>query len=447
VAVGIRREDKSIWERRVPITPEDARELQTEQGLQVLVQHSDTRVFTDRDYVQAGVSVQDDLSAAATVLAVKEIPLEAFESGKTYVFFAHVIKAQPYNMSMLKRMMELGCNLIDYERITDRKGRRLIFFGRHAGLAGMIDTLWTFGQRLAWEGIPNPFSKLRQTRHYQSLDEAVTAMADLAREIKLKGLPETVSPMIVGIAGYGNVSQGAQEILAYLQATKIPPDEISTVATTGKTSQHRVYQTVFQEKDMVEPVSQDRIFDLKDYYGHPENYRSRFETYLPHLAILVNAIYWDARYPRFVTKDYIRHAYRAASIPRLRVIGDISCDIEGAVEVTLKATEPGEPVFVYDPETGEARDGFEGRGPVIMAVDILPSELPREASIDFSQVLKTYVPAIAEADFSVSFDRLELPPEIKNAVILYRGELTPGYRYLEPFVIQSPDPETEERMR
>jgi len=432
--IGIRGEDKSVWERRVPITPQDARDLQADHDLKVIAQASEIRVFDSDEYLQAGIAVREDLSPASTIFAVKEIPLKVLEPGKTYVFFAHVIKGQPYNMPMLKRMMELGCNLIDYEKVTDEEGRRLIFFGRHAGLAGMIDTLWAFGRRLAWEGTPNPFTQLRQAHRYKDLDEAIAALERVKGQIETEGLPEAIFSLILGIAGYGNVSRGAQELLSHLPVVEIAPDEIAAIAESKDASRYVIYKVVFKEEHTVEPVSPDDRFELQDYYQHPEKYRSKFETYLPHLTILVNAIYWDTMYPRLVTKDYVKQAYGGKRSPRLRVIGDISCDVEGAIEVTVKSTEPGAPVFVYDPETGEAKDGYEGRGPVIMAVDILPSELPRESSIDFSRVLKAYVPAIAKADFSVPFDQLDLPPEIKRAVILQQGQLTPNYRYLEQFL-------------
>ena len=432
--IGIRGEDKSVWERRVPITPQDARDLQADHDLKVIAQASEIRVFDSDEYLQAGIAVREDLSPASTIFAVKEIPLKVLEPGKTYVFFAHVIKGQPYNMPMLKRMMELGCNLIDYEKVTDEEGRRLIFFGRHAGLAGMIDTLWAFGRRLAWEGTPNPFTQLRQAHRYKDLDEAIAALERVKGQIETEGLPEAIFSLILGIAGYGNVSRGAQELLSHLPVVEIAPDEIAAIAESKDASRYVIYKVVFKEEHTVEPVSPDDRFELQDYYQHPEKYRSKFETYLPHLTILVNAIYWDTMYPRLVTKDYVKQAYGGKRSPRLRVIGDISCDVEGAIEVTVKSTEPGVPVFVYDPETGEAKDGYEGRGPVIMAVDILPSELPRESSIDFSQALKAYVPAIAKADFSVPFDQLDLPPEIKRAVILQQGQLTPNYRYLERFL-------------
>ncbi len=432
--IGIRREDKSIWERRVPITPQDAQSLQADHGLEVIAQTSDTRVFEADEYLRAGVAVQEDLSSASAILAVKEIPLKVFEPAKTYVFFAHVIKGQAYNMPMLKRMMELGCNLIDYEKVTDEAGRRLIFFGRHAGLAGMIDTLWAFGLRLAWEGTPNPFTQLQQARHYKDLDEAVAALNEVKEQIETEGLPETICPLILGVAGYGNVSRGAQEILDHLPIIEIAPDEIASVAKSKDASRHAVYKAVFKEEHLVEPVSPNDEFELQDYYQHPEKYRSKFATYLPHLTVLVNAIYWDTMYPRLVTKDYVKRAFSGGKTPRLKVIGDISCDVEGAIEVTVKSTEPGDPIFVYDPETGETKDGHEGRGPVIMAVDILPSELPRESSIDFSRVLTAFIPAIARADFSAPFDQLDLPPEIRRALILHQGQLAPDYRYIEEFL-------------
>ena len=150
--------------------------------------------------------------------------------------------------------------------------------------------------------------------------------------------------------------------------------------------------------------------------------------------MLVNCVYWEAKYPRLVTKADLKQLYGGAEPPRLRVIGDISCDIEGAVEGTIKCTEPGEPVFVYDPFEDRAIDGVEGRGPVVLAVDILPSELPRDASVYFSSVLMKYIPAIVQADYSVPFEELNLPLEIKRAVIVYQGELTPDYRYLEQYL-------------
>ncbi len=190
VRIGIRREDKSIWERRAPIVPGHARQLQEEHGVEVWVQPSEVRVFREKEFTQEGIRVEEDLSSCPVVFAVKEIPPYFFQANHTYVFFAHVIKGQSYNMPMLKRMMELGCHLVDYEKVTDERGRRLIFFGRHAGLAGMIDTLWAFGQRLDWEGVPNPFGDLLQARHYADLAEAKAAISAIGERIARERLPE-----------------------------------------------------------------------------------------------------------------------------------------------------------------------------------------------------------------------------------------------------------------
>jgi alpha-aminoadipic semialdehyde synthase len=428
--IGIRREDKSKWERRVPIIPEHARELQEEHDIQVWVQPSEIRIFPDKAYREVGAEVEQDLSPCPVVFAVKEIPAGFFDPGHTYIFFAHVIKGQPHNMPMLQSLLDKGCQLIDYEKVTDEQGRRLIFFGHHAGLAGMIDTLWALGRRLAWEGIANPFTDLRQTHAYDDLEQAKAAISALGDRIAAGGLPKPVAPLICGFAGYGNVFSGANEIIELLPVEEIEPEQVAEVAQSGS-ARDVVYKVVFKEEHTVEPISADEAFELQDYYEHPEGYRPKFDSYLPYLTLLVNCVYWEEKYPRLVTKQSLRELYRVAEQPRLRVIGDVSCDIEGAIEATVKCTEPGDPVYVYDPAGDRAIPGVEGEGPVILAVDILPSELPREASTYFSRVLMDYVPAIAKADYSVPWEALDLPPEIKRAVIVYQGELTPDYGYLE----------------
>lgn len=433
VRIGVRREDKSRWERRVPVTPEDARKLKDEHGIEIWVQPSPIRVFSAEEFARAGAIMQEDLSPCPVVFAVKEIPLDFFEPGKAYVFFAHVIKGQPYNMPMLRKILELGCTLIDYERVADEKGRRLIFFGRHAGLAGMIETLWALGRRLDWEGIPNPFSQLRHTHEYRDLVDAEEAISQVGERLKAEGVPESVTPLVCGIAGYGNVARGVWEILDLLPIEEIEPKEVAPLVESSTCATNVVYKVVFKEEHTVDPTSPDARFELQDFYNHPEKYRGMFESYVPYLTVIVNCIYWEEKYPRLVTKEYLKQLYSAGK-PRLRVIGDISCDIDGAIECTVHSTEADEPVFVYNPFTGEATDGYEGEGPVVMAVDILPSQLPREASVDFSGVFKEFIPAIARADFSVPFGQLELPPEVKRAVIAYQGELTPDYRYIEQFL-------------
>lgn len=432
--IGVRREDKSRWERRVPITPEKMRELREKYGLEFIVQPSPVRVFREEEFQQAGATVQEDLSPAQIVFGVKEIPIQYLQPNKTYVFFAHVIKGQPYNMPMLKRLMELGCTLIDYEKVTDERGRRLIFFGWHAGVVAMIESLWALGQRLLWEGIPNPFSDIAHTYTYPNLEAARAAVRAAGQKILRQGLPAEITPLIIGVAGYGNVGRGIQEILTDLPTIEIEPREVLKVSQATRPSRHAIYRVLFKEEHIVAPNDPAAHFDLSDYYQHPEKYHSTFDPYPPHLTVLMNANYWDARYPRLLTKEYVRQMYNAPQPPRLRVIGDASCDIEGSIEITVQATEPDDPVYVYNPDTGTVTMGVAGKGPVVLAVDILPSELPREASEYFSQILEPYIPAIAQADYSVPFEDLNLPSEIARAVILYHGKLTPDYKYLEKYL-------------
>ncbi len=432
--IGIRREDKNKWERRVPLTPQHVKELREAHSVEVRLQPSPIRIFSDEEYVKVGATIDEDLSPCPVVLGVKEIPSHLFLPNKTYVFFSHVIKGQPYNMLMLKRMLELKCQLIDYEKVVDQKGRRLIFFGKHAGLAGMIDTFWALGQRLSWEGISNPFEQIKNAYKYKSLAEAKEEITEVGKSIKKEGLDQSLVPLICGIAGYGNVSRGVQEILDLLPAKEIPPVEILPLARSSDFSKNHIYKVVFKEEHMVEPISFKDHFQLQDYYDHPEKYRSKFESYIPHLTMLVNCIYWDRRYPRLVTKEYLKQLFSNKKQPKLRVIGDISCDIEGSVECNLKWTEPDNPVYVYDPFEDKAIDGYKGTGPVVLAVDNLPCEIPREASAYFSEVLRPFIPQIAKADYSVDFKRCNLPQPIKDAVIAYHGQLTANYRYIHGFL-------------
>lgn len=430
--IGIRREDKSRWERRVPVTPSIARAL-TEQGIHIHVQPSPIRAFSEDEFTAAGALMEEDLSDCPIVFAVKEIPPALLRAGGAYMFFAHVIKGQAYNMPMLRRMLELGCTLIDYEKVTDENGRRLIFFGRHAGLAGAIETLRALGQRLASQGITTPFAEIRHAYEYHDLAEAKDAVAQAGAKIRTEGLPLAVAPLTIGVAGYGNVSTGAWEILNLLPVQVIEPEELADVTSGSDASRHVIYATTFREQHIVTPRNDLEPFDCQRYYDCPDNFLPVFENYLPHLTVLINGAYWDARYPRLVTVAGLRQHFENGR-RKLQVIGDISCDIEGGIECTVKATELDAPTFVYDPLTGSVYDGDAGEGVTVMAVDILPSALPRDASETFSAVLAEFIPGIAAVDTTAPFEELALPPEIKRAVIVHRGELTPAYRHLQQYL-------------
>jgi alpha-aminoadipic semialdehyde synthase len=335
---------------------------------------------------------------------------------------------------MLARLLELGCTLIDYEMVRDDAMRRLIFFGRFAGLAGMIDSLWALGQRLEREDRATPLAAIRPAHTYENLEDAKEAIRSAGATIATDGLTASLAPVIVGIAGYGNVAAGVREILSELPTREIPPSDVAKVALANGPSRRCFYQVTYREEDLVVPTDPENRFELQDYYRRPQLYSSCFAPHLQHLTVLMNCNYWDERYPRLVLNKDLNALYGGADRPRLRVIGDLSCDVEGAVQCTKRCTEPEDPVYVYDPATDKISSGVDGNGPVILAVDILPSELPREASDEFGETLAHFLPAMAHADYSVPFEELELPPEILRAVIVHRGELTPEYRHLEEYL-------------
>lgn len=431
--IGIRHEDKYTAERRSPLVPKHVEKLVKGENLRIVVQHSPKRVFTDEEYINAGAVISDNLADCPVIMGVKEIPLDAFEPEKTYIFFAHVIKGQPYNMPMLKRMMELKCTLIDYEKIEDELGRRLIFFGRYAGIAGMINTLWSVGQRLKHLGIDTPFTSLKQAVKYANLTEARKDISKVGFEIARHGLPDELQPFTIGFTGYGNVSNGAQEICHLLPVQEVLPDELSGLCQRGKLPSNILFKVIFREKDLAEPIDEESSFDLRHYYHHPELYRGRFERFVPHLSVLINGMYWDARYPKLITKTDLKEMY-AAGEPKLKVIGDITCDVNGSIESTVKASPVEDPVFVYDPDNEEVNSGFEGHGIQMMTVDILPTELPRESSIAFGDALLPYIEPISKADFSKPFLHLDLPNPILRGMILFKGELTPDFSYIQKYL-------------
>ena len=426
--VGIRREDKNAWERRSPLTPDHVAELVNEHGLDIAVEPSPLRVFPDAEYTEAG-AVLSDMNGCRVILGVKEIPVDRVEPNRTYVCFSHTIKGQPSGMDLLRRMMDQGCTLIDYEPIVDKRGRRLIFFGRHAGYAGMLDTLWAFGQRLKHEGLRTPFEDLHPALHYASLQDALDDVESVGERIRRHGLPTGMRPVVFGFTGSGNVTQGAHEVFERLPFESVEPADLLSLPEDRDRSRRVVFRTDFARDQRVRRRS-DGGFDAGEYASHPELYVGAIDAYLPHITVLVNGVYWEPRQPKLVTVDDLRALWREQDQPKLRVIGDITCDVQGSIEANRRATTPGDPIYVYDVETGNTPPGVAGRGPVIMAVDNLPCELPRSASEHFGDSLLHFVPKLARCNWDVPFESLDLPVELQRAVIVHRGELTPAYRGL-----------------
>lgn len=432
--LGIRKETKNVYERRAPLIPAAVEKILKDTDIEAVVESTQQRIYPDDEYRRIGAVVKDEISEAKLILGVKEIPPAYFSAGKVYAFFSHTIKGQEHNMAMLKRMVELKCTLIDFEKIVDNRGQRLVFFSHHAGLAGMIDTLWSFGSKLLAEGLQNPFTKIEPAHKYTSLDRAKAVVAEIGELIRKNGLPPEISPLTCAFLGYGRVAKGAQEIFDLLPVEEVEPSFLPKLFKAKKLPSNRVFKVVFKESDLVKHRENPAYFDLQHYYNHPEEYDSVFHAKLENYSIIMNCVYWDTQYPRFITCESLKRLYSGSGQPRLKVIGDITCDVGGSVECTYKETDAGNPVFVYEPLTGKYIDGFEGNGPVIMAVGNLPSELPLEASQHFSDSLIDFIPAMVKADYSVPFSQLLLPAPIKRAVILYNGEFTQDYEYMKQYI-------------
>jgi len=424
VRIGIMAEHKA-GEGRIPLTPAQIQELhQNHPDLQITVSPSNQRAFDDDEFTSLGIRTSGDLSEDNLVVAVKEIKTEDIRGGQSYLYFSHTIKGQEYNMPMLQHILDVGATLLDYELISDARDRRLVFFGRHAGLAGMVNSLWSYGQRMQVLGEETPFLKIKQAMNYKDLADIRNSISGLGDEIAswMQGRPA----LVIGITGYGNVSGGAQEIIDLLPLTEISAFELlnSDLSAFGG----QIVKVVFKEADMFEPIDDAKPFDLQDYFTNPGEYRSRFNPYLEKMDLLVNCIYWTTDCPRLITLEEIKQHY--SGDPNLLVVGDITCDIDGSIQFNVGATPSSDPVYVYDVNAGKEISGFEGRGPLVMAVDNLPAELPREASEAFGTALRPFVYAMGACDYSQDYESLDLPPEVKKAVIAHKGLLTPRFEYL-----------------
>jgi alpha-aminoadipic semialdehyde synthase len=426
--IGVRREDKNEWERRAPLTPDHVAELGEQHGIRVSIQPAPQRAFPDKDYVAAGAHLDEALEDCRIVIGIKEIPLTQLRPRGVYLFFSHTTKGQPHNMPMLARLLGLGCTLVDFEHVVDERGRRLIFFGRYAGHAGMIDGLWALGRRLAAEGHVTPFERVRLAHDYSTLDEATHHIHRVGEELRHAGLPEALHPLVCAFTGSGNVSRGAQEIFDRLPQVEIASSELAGLAADRRRSRNVVYRVHFDRATRFARVGGGPL-DEDELARHPERYRSGLGAFLPHVTFLVHGAFWRPGHPRVLSLDDLRELWRGRA--PLRVVADISCDIGGGIEATVRATTPGDPVYVYDVAHGETMRGVAGDGPVILAVDNLPCQLPVEASEHFADTLAHFVPALVDCDWEAPLGALALPRELVDAVVVHRGALAPRFAHLD----------------
>lgn len=428
--IGIRRESIDPNEGRAPLSPIQVRHIVENSNIKFLIQPSPQRKFGDEEYVANGATISENLADCDIILGVKEVPIEELITNKVYVFFSHTFKGQDYNMPLLQHILDNNITLIDYELVKNEFGKRTIFFGEFAGYAGMIDSLWILGQRLLHEGIANPFRFIKQANHYESLDKAKKAVLKAGERINDIGLSYDLVPFIVGFTGYGRVSKGAQEIFDLLPYVEVRPEDLNDFIKEGKFSNRVVYKCEFRKPDIYEYGPKHDLFDLHELELHPDEYQTVFEKFVPFLSLLINGIYWEPRFPKLVTKEFMRSIFAATDNPKLKVIGDITCDIDGSIELTVKSTNSSAPCFVYNPINNKVTDGWKGKGTVIMAVDKLPAELPRQATESFGKALYPFIPSLAKVDFSKTSADLKMPREFRNAVIAHQGKLISQYEYL-----------------
>ncbi len=447
--IGIRREDLSKrGEKRVAVTPDFAQKI-TQMGHSLLVQpriHPTEgtlkRAFPDEQYATAGAEITEDLGAARVIFGLKEIELPHILADKTYLCFSHTHKGQVKNRKMLKTFMDQRATLIDYELVTHPNNARIITaFTYYAGYAGMIDTLWTVGKRYEMAGIDHPFAKVPQSIETEDLGKIKDILRGLAGEIKENGTPDSLPPFINLILGTGKTSTGAQEIYDLLEGEAVGPHYLEQIYREG--SRDRVYKCVLDIPDMFR-LKSDASVEFTDYQGwtrdqqtqhyfqHPEDFESNLDKYLPYASILMNCILWSPEFPRTMSKDFT--AAQWAEHQTLQAIGDITCDPNGSIEFS-KETWIDNPVYIYDPNARTLTDGFDGEGIAVMAVTNLPCEFSADASQQFSTDMTDILPGILTANYdAASVGESGLPEAVAKAAILWNGELTEPYAYMQEFV-------------
>jgi len=399
IKIGILRETKNPPDKRVAITPNGAAELiQKYPNIQLVVQPGKLRCFTDEEYEQKGIKLQEDLTDCDILLGVKEVDKQTFIPGKTYLFFAHVAKQQPYNKDMFKAMIANNITLIDYEYLTRKNGTRLVAFGRWAGIVGAYNGLRARGLRTG-------FFRLKPAFEYRDMSEMFAELAKI-----------TFKNIKIVVTGGGRVAHGAMETLNAAGITKVSPDDFLT-----KSFNHIVY-TQLEPWHYVQHKKGD-AFDLQHFFEHPQQYISKFEPYLKVADIFIACHFWDPQSPVFFNKEQLQNPDFNIS-----VIADVSCDIERPIPTTLRASTIAEPFYDVEKNSCSERPPFSDPAShvTVMAIDNLPGELPRDSAEDFCSALINNV-----FDSLLSVDAESI---IENATILKNGQITPHFSHLHNYI-------------
>ncbi|RHZ86408.1 hypothetical protein Glove_51g67 [Diversispora epigaea] len=443
-SIALRREDKSHWERRVALTPEAVSSLIKETGVKIFVQPCNKRIFNNDKYAKAGAIVQDDISKADVIFGIKEVPTKNLIPNKTYVFFSHTHKGQLYNMPMLQDILNKNIRLIDYELMAN-ENKRLVLFGTHAGYAGMIDGFHGLGLRLLGLGYNTPFMNIGMSYTYNTLESAKSSVKEVGNMIVNEGLPKDLGPMVFAFTGTGHVSKGAQEILKCLPHEYIDVKDLpECTSASHKFSNNKVYGCQISLNDYLIRKDTGKFDSKQNYYDHPEQYISQFHTKIaPYTTMLIHGSYWDTRFPRLITKEQLHNLQLNQSNPDLKYrmlsISDISCDINGALEFLSHSTTIDDPFYYVDAINNKEHKKDIGKGTQIMAVDILPTEIPLESSKHFSKSLYPFM-----TDFING--TIDDNPVLAHATIAKDGKLVDSHSKLYDLLSNNTSKNTSKNM-
>ncbi|XP_065308841.1 alpha-aminoadipic semialdehyde synthase, mitochondrial [Dermacentor albipictus] len=439
--IAIRREDASLWERRAPLAPHHVRAL-AKSGVKVYVQPSNRRAYPIQAYVNAGAEVREDISDVPVIIGVKQVPIDQLHPNKTYVFFSHTIKAQEANMPMLDVILERNIRLIDYERMCDENGSRVVAFGKYAGKAGMINILHGLGLRLLALGHHTPFMHIGPAHNYRNSGMAKQAVRDAGYEIALAMMPRSIGPLTFVFTGSGNVSQGAQDIFESLPCEWVDPRDLREVCEQGTIT--KVYGAVVSRDDHYRRIEDDH-YDPEECDQFPERYYSTFSKDIaPYASVIVNGIYWAVNSPKLLTIPDAKRLLQPTNTPwlpssaggpslphRLLAICDISADPGGSIEFMNECTTIDAPFCLYDADQHKNTESFAGPGVLVCSIDNMPTQLPLEATDYFGKLLMPYINDIMASDATKPLSQHRMSPVVEGAVIASNGKLTPNYEYIE----------------
>lgn len=395
LVIGLIREGKIPSDNRVALTPAQCKFLTSNfTDINIKVQHSENRCFSDQEYIHAGIEVTEDLTDCNLLLGIKEVPIPQLIPNKKYLFFSHTKKKQSYNQALMHAMMDLGITLIDYECLEHKDGQRIIGFGFFAGIVGAHNGIMTYGNRTGAYNI----GRVGDVKDYRELIHTYFGLK----------LP----PIKIVVTGSGRVAHGIVEVMNLMDVQEVDADEFLSRAFDYPVYTHLKGADLYQHKE-------NKTYSRIDFHEHPDQYRSLFKPYLSQTDILMNGIYWEPRIPAFFEmKDLQSPDFRIQSI------ADITDDKNGSIPCNLGDATIDNPVYGVDKMTGVKTAPYISGSIDIMAVGNLPNELPRDASRFFGEQLIKYILNDIRSGGSTTIER---------ATILKEGKLTTEFDYLSDY--------------